>query len=131
MIKNIWMILLVGLSFNTILAQNRLQVKVLTKETKETIFGASVLRKDFTTNYGAFILPKASLFIEFNNHFFLIRLKNSLILEQRNQSYKSVNVDKTLNSSGFETYLKLEYKDFTLLTNYAFNDVKLDENQKP
>lgn len=54
-------------SFKTILAQNSLQVKVLFKETKETIFWASVLRKDFTTNYDAFILPKASLFIEFNN----------------------------------------------------------------
>lgn len=55
-------------------------------------------------------------------------MKNSLILEQRNQSYESVNADKILNSIGFETCLKLEYKDFTLLTNYAFNDVKLDEN---
>ena len=55
-------------------------------------------------------------------------MKNSLILEQRNQSYESVNADKILNSIGFETCLKLEYKDFTLLTSYAFNDVKLDEN---
>jgi outer membrane receptor for ferrienterochelin and colicins len=56
-------------------------------------------------------------------------LKNSLILEQRNQSYESVNGDKILNSIGFETCLKLEYKDFTLLTNYVFNDVKLDKNK--
>ncbi len=50
MIKNIWMSLLLGLSFNTILAQNSLQVKVLSKETKATIFGASVLLKN--TNKG-------------------------------------------------------------------------------
>lgn len=57
-------------------------------------------------------------------------MKNSLILEQKNQSYEFVNADKTLNSVGFETNLKLKYKDFTLFTNYAFNDVRLDENQK-
>jgi len=164
---------------------------------KENIILESGLRTDFTTNYGAFILPRASLFIEFNNEissriggglgykiptifteeaelrsyqqvlpintanfkaetsvginadlnykskilndnvalsfnqlFFLTRLKNSLILEQKNQSYEFVNADETLNSVGFETNLKLKYKDFTLFTNYAFNDVKLDENQK-
>jgi len=164
---------------------------------KENITLESGLRTDLTTNYGAFILPRASLFIEFNNEissriggglgykiptifteeaelrsyqevvpinttnfkaetsvginadlnykskvlndhvalsfnqlFFLTRLKNSLILEQKNQSYEFVNADKTLNSIGFETNLKLKYKDFTLFTNYAFNDVKLDENQK-
>ena len=57
-------------------------------------------------------------------------MKNSLILEQKNQSYEFVNADETLNSVGFETNLKLKYKDFTLFTNYAFNDVKLDKNQK-
>ena len=68
--------------------------------------------------------------LSFNQLFFLTWLKNSLILEQRNQSYEFVNADKTLSSIGFETNLKLEYKDFTLFTNYVFNDVKLDENQK-
>jgi iron complex outermembrane receptor protein len=164
---------------------------------KENITLESGLRTDFTTNYGSFILPRASLLIEFNTAissrigaglgykiptiftedaelrsyqnvlpikttnfkaetslginadvnyntkilngqivlsfnqlFFLTKLKNSLILEQRQQNYAFVNADKTLHSIGFETNLKLKYKDFVLFTNYAFNDVKLEQNQK-
>lgn len=164
---------------------------------KENITLESGLRTDITTNYGAFILPRASLLFEFNNEissrigggfgykiptiftedaelrsyqnvlpintanfkaetslglnadfnyktkilndnvslsfnqlFFLTQLKNSLILEQNGENQEFINADNTLNSVGFETNLKLKYEDFTLFTNYAFNNVKLDENQK-
>ena len=164
---------------------------------KENMTLESGLRTDYNNNYGVFLLPRASLFIEFNNKFtsrigggmgyknptiftedaelrsyqnvlpinsnnfkaetsiginadvnyktkilndnvsisfnqlfFFTQLKNSLILEQKSVNYQFVNANKNLNSLGFETNLKLEYNDFTLFTNYAFNDVKIDENQK-
>ena len=171
-------------------AQNSLQLK-------ENITLESGLRVDYTSNYGFFLLPRASLFIEFNKKitsriggglgykiptiftedaelrsyqnvlpinttnfkaenslgfnadvnyktriindnvslsfnqlFFYTRLQNSLILEQQGNNYQFINADKNLNSIGFETNLKLKYNDFTLFTNYAFNDVKMDKNQK-
>ena len=157
----------------------------------------SGLRADYNNNYGIFLLPRVSLFIEFNNEvtsriggglgykiptiftedaelrsyqnvlpintgnfkaetsigfnadvnyktrilndnvslsfnqlFFYTQLNNSLILEQQGIDYQFVNADKNLNSVGFETNLKLKYKDFTLFTNYAFNNVKMKSNQK-
>ena len=157
----------------------------------------SGLRADYNNNYGIFLLPRVSLFIEFNNEvtsriggglgykiptiftedaelrsyqnvlpintgnfkaetsigfnadvnyktrilndnvslsfnqlFFYTQLNNSLILEQQGTDYQFVNADKNLNSVGFETNLKLKYKDFTLFTNYAFNNVKMKSNQK-
>jgi len=164
---------------------------------KEHITLESGLRTDYTSNYGVFMLPRASLFIEYTNEissriggglgykiptiftedaelrsyknvlpidsanfkaetsigfnadvnyktkiindqvslsfnqlFFYTQLKNSLILAQQGNDYQFINAGKTLNSIGFETNLKLKYSDFTLFTNYAFNDVKMDENQK-
>ncbi|QTE23245.1 TonB-dependent receptor [Polaribacter cellanae] len=157
----------------------------------------SGLRTDYNNNYGAFILPRTSLFIEFNdvissrigggfgykiptiftedaelhsyenvlpintnnfkaetsigfnadvnyktkifnNHvslsfnqlFFYTQLENSLILEQKGTDYEFTNANKPLNSTGFETNLKLKYRDFVLFTNYAFNNVKIESNQK-
>ena len=46
MIKNIFIILFVGLFANTIMAQNKVQVKVISVETNEVIFGANVLLKN-------------------------------------------------------------------------------------
>lgn len=164
---------------------------------KEHITLESGLRTDYTSNYGVFMLPRASLFIEYTNEissriggglgykiptiftedaelrsyknvlpidsanfkaetsigfnadvnyktkiindqvslsfnqlFFYTQLKNSLILAQQGNDYQFINAGKTLNSIGFETNLKLKYSDFTLFTNYAFNDVKMDANQK-
>ena len=164
---------------------------------KEYITLESGLRTDYTSNYGVFMLPRASLFIEYTNEissriggglgykiptiftedaelrsyknvlpidsanfkaetsigfnadvnyktkiindqvslsfnqlFFYTQLKNSLILAQQGNDYQFINAGKTLNSIGFETNLKLKYSDFTLFTNYAFNDVKMDANQK-
>lgn len=68
--------------------------------------------------------------LSFNQLFFYTQLKNSLILEQQGSNYQFINSDKNLKSIGFETNLKLKYNDFVLFTNYAFNDVKMNENQK-
>ena len=157
----------------------------------------SGLRTDYNNNYGAFLLPRFSLFIEFSNAItsriggglgykiptiftedselrsyqnvlpismnsfkaeksigfnadvnyktkilhdnvslsfnllvFYTQLKNSLILEQNGVNYEFVNSAKPLNSYGLETNLKLKYNDFVLFTNYAFNNVKVNGNQK-
>ncbi|QTD37675.1 TonB-dependent receptor [Polaribacter batillariae] len=157
----------------------------------------SGLRTDYNNNYGTFILPRTSLFIEFNDAvssriggglgykiptifteaaelrsyenvlpinannfkaetsigfnadinyktnifndyvslsfnqlFFYTKLENSLILKQKEAVYEFVNANKPLNSVGFETNLKLKYKDFVLFTNYAFNDVIMENHQK-
>ncbi len=164
---------------------------------KENITLESGLRTDYNNNYGVFILPRASLFIEindkvtsriggglgykiptiftedaelrsyqnvlpintsnfkaetsigfnadinyskrifnnnillsFNQLFFYTQLKNSLILKQQGNNYQFVNARKSLNSFGFETNLKLKYKDLTLFTNYAYNNVKINNTQK-
>ena len=163
----------------------------------DTMTLESGLRTDYNNNYGAFILPRVSLFIEYNdavtsriggglgykiptiftenselrsyqnvlpinvNNFeaeksvgfnadvnyktkifndnvslsfnqlvFYTQLKNSLILEKNGINYQFINSKKALNSYGFETNLKLKYKDFTLFTNYAYNNVRLNGNQK-
>ena len=164
---------------------------------KDSMTLESGLRTDYATNYGLFLLPRVSLFIEYNDKitsriggglgykiptiftedaelrsyknvlpinttnfkaetslgfnadvnyktsiindnvtlsfnqlFFYTQLNNSLILEQQGSNYQFVNADKNLNSIGFETNLKLKYNDFILFTNYAFNDVKMNKNQK-
>lgn len=68
--------------------------------------------------------------LSFNQLFFYTELKNSLILEQQENNYQFTNADKKLRSIGLETNLKLKYEDFTLFTNYAFNNVKINNNQK-
>ena len=164
---------------------------------KDNMTLESGLRTDYATNYGLFLLPRVSLFIEYNDKitsriggglgykiptiftedaelrsyknvlpinttnfkaetslgfnadinfkttiindnvtlsfnqlFFYTQLNNSLILKQQGSNYQFVNADKNLNSIGFETNLKLKYNDFILFTNYAFNDVKMNKNQK-
>lgn len=68
--------------------------------------------------------------ISFNQLFFYTTLRNSLVLEQRDTDYVFLNASNPLNSFGFETNLKFKYKDFILFTNYAFNNVKLNRQQK-
>lgn len=46
MIKNIIVILFIGLFTNAFIAQNTIQLKVISEETKETIFGANVFFKN-------------------------------------------------------------------------------------
>ena len=48
MIKNICILLFLGAFVNTTLAQNKIKIKVISKETKEVIFGANVLLKNTT-----------------------------------------------------------------------------------
>ena len=66
----------------------------------------------------------------FNQLVFYTRLKNSLLLQQNGLNYQFVNASNPLNSYGAETNLKLKYKDFVLFTNYAYNNVKLNNTQK-
>lgn len=68
--------------------------------------------------------------LSFNQLVFFTQLKNSLLLEENGSNYRFINSKEDLNSYGFETNLKLKYKDFTLFTNYAYNNVKLNGNQK-
>ena len=68
--------------------------------------------------------------VSFNQLFFYTRLKNTLLLEQQGADYQFVNATNPLNSFGFETNLKLRYKDFILFTNYAFNNVTINNQQK-
>ncbi|CAL2103167.1 conserved exported protein of unknown function [Tenacibaculum sp. 190130A14a] len=68
--------------------------------------------------------------LSFNQLFFYTQLKNSLVLQNNGTNYEFINSKSLLNSYGAETNLKLKYKDFILFTNYAFNNVKLNGNQK-
>lgn len=68
--------------------------------------------------------------VSFNQLFFYTKLKNTLILEEQGSNYKFTNALDPLNSYGFETNLKLKYKDFVLFTNYAFNNVSINDQQK-
>jgi outer membrane receptor for ferrienterochelin and colicins len=80
-------------------------------------------------NYKTLIFDDA-VSVSFNQLFFYTRLNNSLLLEQQGAYFKFVNAANPLNSVGFETNLKLKYKDFVLFTNYSYNDVKLNGQQK-
>jgi iron complex outermembrane receptor protein len=71
-----------------------------------------------------------SVSLSFNQLFFYTKLRNTLILEKNNVNYSFKNSKSVLNSYGFESNLKLKYKDFVLFTNYAFNNVKINSNQK-
>lgn len=68
--------------------------------------------------------------MSFNQLVFYTQLKNSLLLEQNGANYEFVNATNTLNSYGTETNLKFKYKDFVLFTNYAYNNVELNNTQK-
>lgn len=66
----------------------------------------------------------------FNQLVFYTQLKNSLILQNNEADYEFINASNPLHSYGAETNVKLKYKDFVLFTNYAYNNVKLNGNQK-
>ena len=68
--------------------------------------------------------------LSFNQLVFYTQLKNSLLLEENGTNYEFINASSSLNSYGAETNLKLKYKDFILFTNYAYNNVEIDNNQK-
>lgn len=90
----------------------------------ETSFGVNA-----DVNYKTSILND-NVSVSFNQLFFYTRLKNSLLLEQQGIDYQFKNASNSLNSFGFETNLKLKYKDFILFTNYAFNNVMINSKQK-
>lgn len=68
--------------------------------------------------------------LSFNQLFFFTQVKNSLILEKVDNGFKFLNTSKKLNSYGLEANLKLKYQHFTLFTNYAYNNVTLNNTQK-
>ncbi len=71
-----------------------------------------------------------------NQLFFYTELQNSLVFrENPTDNFFFENADGLVTSTGFETNLKLTYKDFKLFANYAFIDTKLKfdnlNRQKP
>ena len=96
----------------------------------ETSIGGNI---DF--NYVTVIADKFTFSI--NQLFFITDLKNALVLREddNTSTYFYENADGSILSSGFETNIKLGYRDFTLYLNYAFTnaDLKYDNinNQKP
>ncbi|WP_271404963.1 TonB-dependent receptor [Tenacibaculum soleae] len=80
-------------------------------------------------NYKTKILNN-NVSISFNQLVFYTQLKNSLLLEKSGVNYQFKNASSTLNSYGLESNLKLKYNDFILFTNYAYNNVKLNNIQK-
>lgn len=68
--------------------------------------------------------------LSFNQLVFYTQLKNTLLLEQKNENFEFVNSKEDLNSFGLETNIKLMYEHFVLFGNYAFNSVRINENQK-
>ncbi|MFN0729298.1 TonB-dependent receptor [Polaribacter gochangensis] len=106
------------LAFQNVLAINPTDFKA------ENSFGVNA-----DVNYKTSILND-HVSVSFNQLFFYTRLKNSLLLEQQGNDYEFVNASSPLNSFGFETNLKLKYKDFILFTNYAFNNVRINSQQK-
>ena len=55
MIKNIFLTLVLGLFANGLLAQNSITIKVVSKENKEAVIGASVYIKNALENREAFV----------------------------------------------------------------------------
>lgn len=71
-----------------------------------------------------------------NQLFYFTQLQNSLVLEQgAADQFVLANANGNVNSAGFETNIKLKYKDFKLFANYAFvnTELKYDNinKQKP
>lgn len=92
-------------------------------------------KSETSIGFNADVNYKTSIFddavrMTFNQLFFFTKLKNSLILDQKGANYTFVNANTPLNSYGFESNLKFKYKDFVLFTNYAFNNVKINDRQK-
>lgn len=74
--------------------------------------------------------------LSFNQLFFITQLENSLLLRTNSTSDFSLeNADGNVVSTGFETNIKLRYKDFKLFANYAFVNTELQydniNQQKP
>jgi len=113
-----------ALTFQNILPVNRNTVKA------ETSVGGN-----FDINYKTIIDNK--MIFSINQMFFYTQLNNALVLSQdiSNNNYFFENADRTIDSKGFETNIKLTYGDFKLFLQYAFVDAKLNydkiNDQKP
>lgn len=74
--------------------------------------------------------------LSINQFFFYTQLDNSLVLREPSVgSFLLENANGPVNSRGFETNMKLTYKDFKLFANYALINTKLNydniNQQKP
>ncbi|WP_338056309.1 TonB-dependent receptor plug domain-containing protein [Tenacibaculum bernardetii] len=93
------------------------------------------LKAETSIGFNADVNYKTRIFndnisMSFNQLVFYTQLKNSLLLQQTGINYEFVNATSTLNSYGAETNLKFKYRDFILFTNYAYNNVELNDTQK-
>ncbi|CAM1347499.1 TonB-dependent receptor [Tenacibaculum crassostreae] len=93
------------------------------------------LKAETSIGFNADVNYKTKVFndnvsFSFNQLVFYTQLENSLILQNNGTDYEFINASNSLHSYGAETNVKLKYKDFVLFTNYAYNNVKLNGNQK-
>ena len=86
----------------------------------ETSIGGNL---DF--NYKTIVLDKFTFAV--NQLFFFTNLNNSLVLreQQANNTFFYENADGPIQSSGFETSIRLTYEDFKLFTYYTFTNTLL------
>lgn len=86
----------------------------------ETSIGGNL---DF--NYKTIVLDKFTFAI--NQLFFFTNLNNSLVLreQQATNTFFYENADGPIQSSGFETSIRLTYEDFKLFTYYTFTNTLL------
>ena len=109
--------------------QNILPVDINTVMAEKSVGG------NFDINYKTTFENK--MFFSINQLFFYTQLSNALVLSQdnANNNYYFENADRTIDSRGFETNIKLTYGDFKLFLQYAFVDAKLNydkiNDQKP
>ena len=109
--------------------QNILPVNINTVTAEKSVGG------NFDINYKTIIDNK--MIFSINQLFFYTQLSNALVLSQdiANNNYFFENADRTIDSRGFETNIKLTYGDFKLFLQYAFVDAKLNydkiNDQKP
>ncbi len=83
---------------------------------------------NFDVNYRtAFFGDKLSFSI--NQLFFYTRINNSLLLESSpSDLYHLTNIDGNISTKGWETNVKLGYRDFKLFIGYTFTDAQITEN---
>ncbi|MEZ5107122.1 MAG: TonB-dependent receptor [Draconibacterium sp.] len=90
---------------------------------------------NFDINYRIVFFDELAFSI--NQLFYVTQLKHALVLRENETAnrYFFENADGNILTSGFETNLKLSYKDFKMFFNYALIDTKLKydniNNQKP
>ncbi len=109
--------------------ENILPIDQNTIEAEKSIGG------NFDINYQTVV--GEDMTFSLNQFFFYTRLNNALILsnDPNSNNFFYENTDGIVDTKGFETNIKLTYKDFKLFLQYAFIDAQLDfdnnKRQKP